>query len=80
MLEPGSFDACKNVTIPMIAMLDHSEVDTEISNIYIKTMESNDCKEVLENDRDANGVWPQYEREQDFSAKMNGSLLTYLPS
>jgi len=40
----------------MIAMLDHSEVDTEISNIYIKTMESNDCREVLENDRDANGV------------------------
>jgi len=40
----------------MIAMLGHSEVDTKISNICIKTMEFNDCREVLENDRDANDV------------------------
>ena len=24
--------------------------------------------------------WPQYEKERDFPAKMDGSLLTYLPS
>ena len=24
--------------------------------------------------------WPQYKKEQDFPAKMDGNLLTYLPS
>ena len=46
LLEPRSFDVCKNTAIPMIVMLVHSKVDTE----------SNDCRKVLENNRDANGM------------------------
>jgi len=56
LLEPGSFDACKNVTIPMIAMLGHSELDMEILDAGMETTESNDCREMSRNDRDTNGV------------------------
>ena len=54
--EPGSFDAYKNAAAPMIAMLDHSELDTEVLDAGIETAESNDCREVSKKDGDANGV------------------------
>ncbi len=56
MLEPRSFDMCKNATAPMIAMLGHSELDTEVSDTGMETMESDDCRELSKRDRDANGV------------------------
>ena len=56
MLEPRSFDMCKNAIAPMIAMLGHSELDTEVSDTGIETMESDDCRELSKRDRDANGV------------------------
>ena len=40
----------------MIAMLDHSEVDTTVSNIDIETIESNNCREMSEDNKDANIV------------------------
>jgi len=39
LLKSGSFDACKNATVPMIVMLGHSEIDTEVSDAGIKTTE-----------------------------------------
>ena len=54
--EPGSFDICKNAAAPMIAMLGHSELDTEVSDAGIETAESNDCRGLSKKDRDANGV------------------------
>ena len=56
MLEPGSFDACKNTTALMIAMLDHSELDVRVSDADIETVESNDCREMSRKDGDANGI------------------------
>jgi len=56
LLEPRSFDACKNATVPMIAMLGHSEINPEISDAGIETMEFNDCREVSRDNRDANGM------------------------
>jgi len=56
LLEPGSFDACKNATAPMIVMLDCLELDMEISDASMKTVVSNDCRGVFRKDRDANGV------------------------
>ena len=47
---------CKNATAPIIAMLGHLELDTEVSYADMETMESNDCREMSRNDRDANGV------------------------
>ena len=40
----------------MMAILGYSEIDTEISNIDIEFIESNDCREMLGDDRDANNV------------------------
>ena len=54
--EPRSFDACKNAVAPMIAMLGRLELDTEISDVGMETMESNYCREVSKKDRDANSV------------------------
>ena len=56
MWEPKSFDACKNAAAPMIAILGYSELDTEVSDTGIETVESNDCREVSKKDRDTNGV------------------------
>ena len=54
--EPGSFDACKNAAAPMIAMLGCLELDTEVLDAGMETVESNDCREVFRKDGDANGV------------------------
>ena len=54
--EPRSFDVCKNTAAPMIAMLDRSELDTEVLDAGMETAESNDCREVSKKDGDANGV------------------------
>ena len=56
LLEPRSFDVYKNAAILMMAILGYSEIYTEISNIDIETIESNDCREMLGDDRDANSV------------------------
>ena len=56
LLEPRSFDVRKNAAAPMIAMLDCSELDTEVSDAGMETIESNDCREESKKDRDANGV------------------------
>ena len=56
MLEPRSFDVCKNAAAPMIATLGHSELDMEVSDAGMETMESNDCRGMSKKNRDANGV------------------------
>ena len=56
LLEPRSFDVCKNVAVLIIAMLGHSELDMEVSDTGMKTIGSNDCREVSRKDKDANGV------------------------
>jgi len=56
LLEPGSFDACKNAAAPMIAMLGYSELDIKVSDAGIETAESDDCRGVSKKDGDVNGV------------------------
>jgi len=40
----------------MIAMLGHSEIDTVVSDAGMETMEFNDCRDVLEDNINANRV------------------------
>ena len=54
--EPGSFDAHMNAVAPMIAMLGLSELDTEVLDTGMETVESDDCREVSKKDRDANSM------------------------
>jgi len=56
LLEPRSFDTHKNAVAPMIAMLGHLELDTEVLDAGMETAESNDCRGMSRKDRDTNGV------------------------
>ena len=67
--EPGSFDACKNATAPMIAILGHPELDTEVSDAGMETVESDNCRRVSKKDRDANGVLATMQEGVRFSCK-----------
>ena len=57
LLDPRSFDIYMNAAIPMIVMLDCLEVDTEVLDIYIESIESNDYKEASGNNRDTNSMF-----------------------
>jgi len=46
----------KNAAAPMIAMLGHSEIDMEVSDAGMETMESDECRGTSKKDGDANGV------------------------
>jgi len=37
-------------------MLDHLELDTEVSDAGMETAESDDCREMSRKDRDVNGM------------------------
>ena len=50
-------------------ILDHLEINTEVSDTGIETTESNDCKEVLENNRDTNGVLATTQKRARFFCK-----------
>ena len=46
----------KKAAALMIVMLDHLELDTEISDAGMETVESDDCREMSKKDRDTNGM------------------------
>ena len=69
MLKPRSFDACKNAAAPMITMLDHSEVDMEVSDAGMKTVESNNCREISRDARDTNNMLATMQEGTRFSHK-----------
>jgi len=56
LLEPRSFDAYKNAAAPIIAMLGCPELDMEVSDAGMETVESNDCRGMFRKDGDTNGV------------------------
>jgi len=68
-LEPGSFGVCKNAAAPIIAMLDHSELDMEVSDAGMETTESDDYKGVSKKNEDANGVLAMIQEGARFSCK-----------
>jgi len=67
--KPGSFDACKNAAAPMIAMLGHSELDMEVSDVGMETLESNDYRGVSKKNGDANGMLAVTHEGARFSCK-----------
>ena len=69
MLKSRSFDAHKNTAAPIIAMLSHSELDTKVSDVDIETTEFDNCREISESDRDANGVLVIIQERARFSHK-----------
>ena len=59
----------KNAAVPMIVMLDHLELDTEVSNAGMETVGSNDCKGMSRKNGDANGILAMIQEEARFSCK-----------
>ena len=56
MLKSGSLDIYKNTVVLMIVMLGYSELNIEVSDIDIKTTESDNYRGLSKDDRDTNGV------------------------
>jgi len=56
LLESGSFDACKNAATPIIVMLGCLEINIKFLDTGIETTEFDDYREMLKDDRDANGM------------------------
>ena len=56
LLEPGSFDMCKNAAAPIITMLGRLELDTEVSDTGMETAESDDCRGLSKRNGDTNGI------------------------
>jgi len=50
-------------------MLDHLEINTEVSDTGMETTESNDCKEMSRDDRDTSGVLTTTQKRARFSCK-----------
>ena len=56
MLKSRSFDIYINTVVLIIVILDCSEVGMEILNTSIKTTESNNYREVSENNKNTNSM------------------------
>jgi len=69
LLEPKRFDVYKNAAVPMIAMLGCLELDMKISDTGMETMESDDCRRMSRNNRDANGLLAAIQEEARFSCE-----------
>ena len=69
MWEPRSFDVRTNAAAPMIAILGRSELDTEVLDAGMETVESNDCRELFKRDINANGMLATILEGARFSCK-----------
>jgi len=56
LLKSGSLNTHKNAAVPIIVMLGHSKVNTEVSDTDVGTTESDNYKELSGDDGDANNV------------------------
>jgi len=69
-----------NTAAPMMEILGHSEINMEVSDTGIEItnwMIAERCQEMIEMPM---VYWLQCKREQYFSTKIDGNLLTYFPS
>jgi len=64
-----------NVAASMMVILGHSEVNMKVSDTGIENIESDDCREVLGDDRDANGILAVMYEKARFSYKDRQRLI-----
>jgi len=58
-----------NTAALIIVMLEHSEIDMKISSVGMKTIESDNCREMLGDDRDTNRMLATIQERVKFSCK-----------
>ena len=56
LLEPRSFDTCKNAAAPIIVILGCLEVDMKVLDVGMKTVESDNCRGMSGNDGNSNSI------------------------
>ena len=59
----------KNATAPIIVMLGYLELDAEVLDVGMETVESNDYRGMFRKDRDANGMLAATQEEVRISCK-----------
>ena len=69
MLDPESFDVHKNAAALIIVILGLSRLDMEVLDAGMETTESDDCKELSKDDRDANRILAVMQGKARFSYK-----------
>ena len=69
MWEHRSFDVYKNAAAPMIAMLDCSELNTEVLDVDMKTTDSDDCRGMSRKNGDTNSVLAMIQEGARFFCK-----------
>ena len=69
LLELRSFNMCKNAIVPIIVMLGCLKIDLEVSDAGMETTKFNDCRVMLGNDGDINGVLATIQEGARFSCK-----------
>jgi len=69
LLEPRSFDVYKNTIVLIIVMLSHSEINTEVSDVNMKSIESDSYREILGNNKDTNSMLVAIQERARFSCK-----------
>ncbi len=57
LLELRSYDVYKNAAVLIITMLDHLELDMEVSDAGIETVESDNCRKISRDDKDTNDMF-----------------------
>ena len=56
LLEPKNFNACKNTTESMMAMLGCLEIDIQVLDTGMETAEFNNCRKISKDNGDVNGI------------------------
>ena len=69
LLELRSYDVYKNAAVLIITMLDHLELDMEVSDAGIETVESDNCRKISRDDKDTNDMFATIWEEARFFYK-----------
>ena len=69
LLNPGSYDVCKNAAAPIIVILGHLEIDMKVSETDMEPAKSDDYRKVSRDNGDANGVLAVTQEKARFSHK-----------
>ena len=69
MLESGSCNDCKNAAVPIIVMLDCLKIDMKVLDTDMKTADSDDCRKMSKDNRNANDVLAVMQERARFSCK-----------
>jgi len=60
---------CKNATVPIMVILGYLKIDLEVSDADMETAKFNDCRGMLGNNGDTNGVLATIQEGARFSCK-----------